>query len=542
MANFEEIKLKNPYGIEDSVLKIVIDSTSESYRLPNLINEEDTYVFVIWHRTDTPCDIQFTVFGEMQTVPSSSQWTKYVKTVTVNDLSDTKIDITPPTNSTTYYYEGYLSRGAIDTSWTPAPEDNIENIIGLKSEIKQTAERIDLTVGNLQGQLSQLSLTVDGINTKVENQEGKFSEINQKVDEIELGVYKKKDVPLHSVRYIRDWLEGNNVDSENKWMECKVIVGVENIALNIAPTSDVAITNSSYYTDGLLTDGQYTTTQAGRHYLQLDLGKIRKDIDYVQIWHDYSKNKHFNNKVEISEDGKSWYTVFESKLQGTYPETKDGKIHYINDSDYLVDQFAKIDIDINKVSASVASAEGKIAEMAVKQNDVILRVSDTENDITDIVGNMLPGIENKINANQSALEVALESIKSTVTKLEGDVLSQSQEIQDANGWKFIFSSIGVKGEGIPEQETAININGDGLSVTRLEDKGYKTVVTGDEFAGYYNNGQDWDKVFSLDEDMVRTKRLMAERGCDFMSLKIVPVNYVSMGVKGLAFVKSGGNS
>ncbi|EPD59031.1 hypothetical protein HMPREF1215_00636 [Coprococcus sp. HPP0074] len=541
MSSFEEVKLKNPYGIEDSVLKIVIEST-DSYRLPNLINESDTYIFVIWHRTDTPCDIQFTVFGDVQTVSSSSQWTKYIKTISVNDLSDTKIDITPPTNSTTYFYEAYLSRGSVDTSWTPAPEDNVEDIIGLKSEIKQTAERIDLAVGNLQGELSKLSLTVDTINTKVENQEGKFSEINQKVDEIELGVYKKKDVPLHSVRYIRDWLDGNNVDSENKWMECKVIVGVDNIALNIMPTSDVDITNPSYYTDGLLTDNQYTTTSTGNHYLQLDLGKIRKDIDYIQIWHDYSSEKYFNSKVEVSEDGQSWYTLYDSKLQGTYKESANGKIHYVNDSDYLTEQLAKIDIDINKVSASVANAEGKISEMAVKQNEVELRVSDTEKDVTDIVGNMLPDIENQISANQSALEVALESIKSTVTKLEGDVVKQSQEIQDANGWKFIFSSIGVKGEGIPEQETAININGDGLSVTRLEDKGYKTVITGNEFGGYYNNGQDWVKVFSLDEDMVRTKRLMAERGCDFMSLKIVPVDYSSMGVKGLAFVKSGGNS
>ena len=62
-------------------------------------------------------------------------------------LSIRIIDITPPINSTTYFYEAYLSRGTVDTSWTPAPEDDAEEIIGLKSEIKQTAERIHLTVG-----------------------------------------------------------------------------------------------------------------------------------------------------------------------------------------------------------------------------------------------------------------------------------------------------------------------------------------------------------------------------------------------------------
>lgn len=422
---------------------------------------------------------------------------------------------------------------------TYATNDRVDSI---ESTFNQTAEEIRGTVTNLQGDVSNVSQKVNEFGVTVENVKGEVADLSVKADKVELSVAKKKDVPLISVRYIRDWLNGSNIDTENKWMECKVIVGVDNIALNIIPTSDVDITNPSYYTDGLLTDNQYTTTSTGDHYLQLDLGKIHKDIDYIQIWHDYSSEKYFNNKVEVSEDGQSWHTLYDSKLQGTYKESANGKIHYVNDSDYLTDQLAKIDIDINKVSASVATAEGKISELAVKQNEVELRVSDTEKDITDIVGNMLPDIENQISANQSALEVALESIKSTVTRLEGDVVKQSQEIQDANGWKFIFSSIGVKGEGIPEQETAININGDGLSVTRLEDKGYKTVITGDEFGGYYNNGQDWVKVFSLDEDMVRTKRLMAERGCDFMSLKIVPVDYSSMGVKGLAFVKSGGNS
>ena len=60
----------------------------------------------------------------------------------------------------------------MDTSWTPAPEDNIEDIIGLKSEIKQTAERIDLTVGNLQGQLAELSIRADNITSRVESVEG----------------------------------------------------------------------------------------------------------------------------------------------------------------------------------------------------------------------------------------------------------------------------------------------------------------------------------------------------------------------------------
>ena len=154
MANFESVKMTNPYGIEDTVLKLSIDSEQNSYRLSNLITEPDSYVFVIWHKTNTPCTISINVFGEIITSESNSQWTKVVKVKKVSDVSNKNIDITPPINSTTFFYEAYLSRGTIDTSWTPAPEDDAEEIIGLKSEIKQTAERIDLTVGNMEKEIS----------------------------------------------------------------------------------------------------------------------------------------------------------------------------------------------------------------------------------------------------------------------------------------------------------------------------------------------------------------------------------------------------
>ena len=116
MSSFESVKMNNPYGIDDEVLKLTIESEADSYRLPNLVTEPDSYIFVIWHKTDTPCTISFDIFGETVESESSSQWTKLVKVKKISDLTNTSIDITPPTNSTTYYYEAYLARGTIDTS------------------------------------------------------------------------------------------------------------------------------------------------------------------------------------------------------------------------------------------------------------------------------------------------------------------------------------------------------------------------------------------------------------------------------------------
>ena len=48
MTSFEEVKLTTPYGKEDNVLKITIDSKRNGYRLTNLIHEIGSYFFVVW--------------------------------------------------------------------------------------------------------------------------------------------------------------------------------------------------------------------------------------------------------------------------------------------------------------------------------------------------------------------------------------------------------------------------------------------------------------------------------------------------------------
>ena len=70
-----------------------------------------------------------------------------------------------------------METGIIATAWTPAPED------------------FDIKLYSLQ------------------------SEFNQ----IEMSVSKKQDIGITAVRYIRDWLDGNNVDNKNYWGEINVI-------------------------------------------------------------------------------------------------------------------------------------------------------------------------------------------------------------------------------------------------------------------------------------------------------------------------------
>ena len=190
MANFESVKMTNPYGIEDTVLKLSIDSEQNSYRLSNLITEPDSYVFVIWHKTNTPCTISINVFGEIITSESNSQWTKVVKVKKVSDVSNKNIDITPPINSTTFFYEAYLSRGTIDTSWSPAPEDIDDNIESVKSEFTQTAEEIKMSVKNIKGDVSNINIQIGKIEQSVADNKGSISSITTTVDGIKNTVDK----------------------------------------------------------------------------------------------------------------------------------------------------------------------------------------------------------------------------------------------------------------------------------------------------------------------------------------------------------------
>ena len=122
MANhFSAVEKINPRGVVDSCLEIFVD-TADIYRLNNLVAELDTYTFVVWYCSAAECSIKFNVLGTEETVKSTPTWTKYVKTVEY-DGTNNNIDITQDLDSTIYLYEGYITKGSKDKSWSLAPED-----------------------------------------------------------------------------------------------------------------------------------------------------------------------------------------------------------------------------------------------------------------------------------------------------------------------------------------------------------------------------------------------------------------------------------
>ncbi|BBD46672.1 Hypothetical protein PEIBARAKI_6665 [Petrimonas sp. IBARAKI] len=136
-------------------------------------------------------------------------------------------------------------------------------------------------------------------------------------------------------RYVRDWLKGNTDHNNNNWSEIKVVnkAGV-NLALGL-PANNISSNgtwHASYPKTNVIdgntsTQGYIQQTTQTENYVQIDLGQIYYDIDYVGVWHaGWPTRLYYGTKTEISVDGVNWTTVFDSAKSGTYKETAVGNI------------------------------------------------------------------------------------------------------------------------------------------------------------------------------------------------------------------------
>ena len=101
------------------------------------------------------------------------------------------------------------------------------------------------------------------------------------------------------------------------------------------------VSDSAIITDGNTeSSNYYYKTGPGLKSVTVDLGKV-EIIEAVMVWHYFADSRIYNNtKTEVSADGLSWETVFDSGISGTYKESSTGALHlfsargvrYIRDS------------------------------------------------------------------------------------------------------------------------------------------------------------------------------------------------------------------
>ena len=133
------------------------------------------------------------MLGDKNQISSGTSWKKFVKTVEVDEITETNdsIDIEIENGSIGYFYEAYLSEGVSDTSWSPAPEDIDDNIESVKSEFTQTAEEIKMSVKNIKGDVSNLNIQVGKIEQSVADNKGNISSLTTTIDGINATVKKQ---------------------------------------------------------------------------------------------------------------------------------------------------------------------------------------------------------------------------------------------------------------------------------------------------------------------------------------------------------------
>lgn len=142
--------------------------------------------------------------------------------------------------------------------------------------------------------------------------------------------------PTRKVRYIRDWIKGgSNANTANHWIEVQAINSSgTNVALGKIVTTNFVPTNGTF---GLIVDGDTSATassylgvDAGSSnptYVQVDLGSIM-DIKELKVWHFHLDGRIYNGtKTEVSADGVTWKTVYDSTISGTYAETSAGRTY-----------------------------------------------------------------------------------------------------------------------------------------------------------------------------------------------------------------------
>ena len=431
-------------------------------------------------------------------------------------------------------------------------ESKVESTEGNVSKLTTNLEGVTADVKNNKGDISRLKTTAEEIRADIKDAQGNITNLQATAKGLETKVSQKQDASITAIRYIRDWLDGNNIDAENRWVECTVMVGDDNIAAGIIPVcknaslNTVSIPNASVYTDTyLLDDGtpEYYVSQTSKSCLELDLGSIRYDIDSIKIWHYYMDNRVYNHQLQVSKDGLTWVTLYDSKISGGYIESDTGAEYFISDSS-ISGNFSSVNQTVGKIESTIHDVDGKLTQVTQKVDEWSSTATDNEE--------LLKNLDNKIiqlnsdfakeksNAakNLSDITVKVDGINQRVFKVENDITDISDIRLDANGWKALFAQLDMY--DMPNVQTNISIDINGITVTNPL-TGQQTKMTIDEFAGYYND----EKIFYLSQDTTMTKRVYCEKGWDTGYIKMTTNAYTlpdGKVIKGVAYVKSGGTS
>ena len=382
MKTFDTTSVSGLLG-ETTTCGHVTCTETATLRLNNTIKIADDYVYQIVIRSAATSNIVLKIGTQSFNLASTTSWQRLIQKFTIENNNTNYIDLIFSSGEY-WFYNAKLETGIIATAWTPAPED------------------FDIKLYSLQ------------------------SEFNQRADSIEMSISKKQDIGVTAVRYIRDWLDGNNVDNKNYWGEINVIThDGENVldsslirlqAKNEA-LSTVMVNNIENIKDGTLSS--YTIDSNGNtvyHYseddyvintgktcIEIDLGQIYNDIDYIRIWHRFADGKFvFNHKLQTSIDGVTWVTLYDSSITGGYEESVDGKLYYLNESN-IISSMNKLSMTLNETRSQLSDTSGNLSTLTQTVKGINETVSKNYEDANSALVKLREDLDAKISETEKAL-------------------------------------------------------------------------------------------------------------------------------------------
>lgn len=370
MSVVSEIEMTDPYGDTANVLKISIDSSNDVYLLQRTIKTTGDYTFSIWYRSASASKIIFNLFGTSETIDSTTKWQKYVKTVTVETLDNTSIYIQPSLNVDGYFYEGYLTEGIADTSWTPAPEDLYDEIGSVESEINQMADSIELKVtSTIQGTITDLTTDVDGIKAEITDANGSYTTLKERLEGIEITTSDAISESSTSIttnceqiilEACKGYTETGDFDNFKETVSAQLEILADQIQMKFEAATD--------QTDELNDKLNQTNSDLAKYFdFSIDGLIIKSGEGQMQLHLDNDIVRFLKNGEQFGYwDGVNFHTgniyvdVYERAQFGNfaYIPRSDGSLSFLKVDDYVM-------ISISEQPVSVSTAAGNSATFSV---------------------------------------------------------------------------------------------------------------------------------------------------------------------------------
>lgn len=132
----------------------------------------------------------------------------------------------------------------------------------------------------------------------------------------------------YKIRYVRDWVNGSNVDGNSHWVE--IMVKEKSTGNNLSLNKPATFVNNVNVSASRAVDGNTHYDNhfgvAGKDAIEVDLQQeyALEDLE-ITVWHYYGDGRIYKDaKIEVSNDKKTWFTLRDSEVDGRYGEVASG--------------------------------------------------------------------------------------------------------------------------------------------------------------------------------------------------------------------------